>query len=373
MTTFVHAASRLKETFRGRRVFITGHTGFKGSWLAIWLKTLGADVLGYALEPPSEPNNFAATRLDGRMTDTRGDIRDFPLLSKVLGSFQPEFVFHLAAQPIVRRSYDDPRETYETNVMGTVNLCEAVRATASVRAFVNVTTDKCYENREWLWGYRENDALGGHDPYSSSKACSELVSQSYLRSFFASRSNLGAATARAGNVIGGGDWGADRLLPDCFRALSKGAPIVIRNPHAVRPWQFVLEPLYGYLLLASRLFEEPAEYSGAWNYGPAGEGCIPVRDVADRIIRHWESGRWDDGSGGAAGHKHEMTLLILNSDKARSLLGWRGVLNIDEAIEMTVNWYKTYYQVQGEDMYALCVKQIEDYMARLPRVRNHDA
>lgn len=362
---------KMKKTFRGKRVFITGHTGFKGSWLTIWLKELEADVLGYSLLPPSEPNNFTASRLSGKVKSVHGDIRDDTLLGRVLRDFQPEFVFHLAAQPIVRLSYERPRDTFETNVMGTVNLLEAVRTTPSVRAAVIVTTDKCYENREWTWGYRENDTLGGHDPYSSSKACTELVSQAYSRSYFTSRKDMGMATARAGNVIGGGDWGADRLLPDCFRAVSKGEKIIIRNPGAVRPWQFVLEPLHGYLLLAQRLRESPGKHAGAWNYGPSSESCIPVRDVVDRIIRYWGGGSWEASSKDPSDDKREMIYLKLNSDKAYSLLGWRGVLPIDAAIKMTVQWYKAFYQSSGIDMYAFCVEQIAQYSNILTGMINH--
>ena len=372
MASSIDVNSGLAKAFQGKRIFITGHTGFKGSWLSIWLKELGAEVLGYSLEPPSVPNNFDVTRLSGKVIHTQGDIRNYPYLIKFFKKFEPEIVFHLAAQPIVRHSYDNPRETYETNVMGTIHMFEAIREASSVRAFINVTTDKCYENKEWLWGYRENDALGGHDPYSSSKACAELVSQAYIKSFFALRNDTGIASVRAGNVIGGGDWGADRLLPDCFRALSQGNQIALRNPQAVRPWQFVLEPLYGYLVLAGKLCERPAEYTGAWNYGPGNDCCIPVREVVNKIIHYWGSGSWHAASRESNDHKQEMTLLKLNSDKAYSLLGWRGVLNIDTAIAMTTNWYKTFYQRSGADMYAFCVEQIAEYMQRIPGMRQYE-
>ena len=351
----------LENIFRGKRALITGHTGFKGSWLAIWLKELGAKVLGYSLEPPSNPNNFEAATLSNRLTHVHGDIRNFPYLGEVFAEFQPQFVFHLAAQPLVRRSYEDPQLTFETNVMGTVNILELVRKVPSVRVLVNITTDKCYENKEWIWGYRENDRLGGHDPYSSSKACAELVSQAYIRSFFSQREGIGVATVRAGNVIGGGDWGVDRLVPDCFRALSAGDVIVIRNPHAVRPWQFVLEPLYGYLLLAGKLFEDPAGYMGAWNFGPRAECCISVSEVVEEMIRFWGFGTWTQPAGDSDGSKHEMNVLKLNSDKACSLLGWRGALDIDTAIEMTAKWYKNFYQRNDADMYDYCVAQIAEY------------
>ena len=248
---------------RTKKLLITGHTGFKGSWLAIWLKELGADVVGYSLDPPSEPNNFEATRLREKITHIHGDIRDLDRLMETFKKYQPEFVFHLAAQPLVRLSYDEPKMTFDTNVGGTVNVFEAVRKTPSVKVLVNITSDKCYENKEWVWGYRENDPMGGHDPYSASKGCAELVFNAYLQSFFSQKSaahrqeHIGAASARAGNVIGGGDWGADRLVPDCIRALSRHQPIGIRSPHAVRPWQHVLEPLSGYLQLGALLSQDP--------------------------------------------------------------------------------------------------------------------
>jgi CDP-glucose 4,6-dehydratase len=361
----IDGQSGLAKTFRGKRIFITGHTGFKGSWLSIWLKELGAEVLGYSLEPPSVPSNFDVTGLSGKVIHTPGDIRNYPYLTKFFKAFKPEIVFHLAAQPIVRRSYDNPRETYETNVMGTIHMFEAIREASSVRAFINVTTDKCYENKEWLWGYRENDALGGNDPYSSSKACAELVSQAYIKSYFSLRSDTGIASVRAGNVIGGGDWGADRLLPDCFRALSAGNTILVRNPKAIRPWQFVLEPLYGYLLLASKLYEEPKEYMGAWNFGPRNECCVSVSEIVNKTINYWGSGNWAKPRGDLTINKHEMNLLKLNSDKAYSHLGWHGVLDIDSAVKMTVKWYKTFYQSPAIDMYDYCVAQIEEYMKKL--------
>ena len=358
----------LEKNFKGKRVLITGHTGFKGSWLAVWLKELGATVLGYSLEPPSNPNNFEAVNLSRRVTHVHGDIRGFPHFEEVFSEFQPEFVFHLAAQPLVRRSYEDPQLTFETNVMGTVNMLELVRKVSSVHAFVNITTDKCYENKEWVWGYRENDRLGGHDPYSSSKACAELASQAYIKSFFSQREGIGVATVRAGNVIGGGDWGVDRLLPDCFRALSSGDCILIRNPKAVRPWQFVLEPLYGYLLLANKLFEKPKDYMGAWNFGPGNECCVPVSEMVEKTISFWGSGNWKNPSGELNQNKHEMNVLKLNSDKAFSLLRWRGVLDIDTAIEMTVKWYKNFYQGTVTDMYDYCVTQIAEYTKIISRM-----
>lgn len=360
----------LRSFYDGKKVLVTGHTGFKGSWLSIWLKNLGADVLGYSLEPPSTPSNFEASRLSDKVTSVRGDIRDFPNLLKVFGEFQPEIVFHLAAQPLVLSSYQNPRETYEVNVMGTVNVCEAVRRIASIRSFVNITSDKCYENKEWLWGYRENDALGGHDPYSSSKACAELVTQSYMKSFFCSRQNIGVATARAGNVIGGGDWGAYRLMPDCIYALSEGKEVIIRNPASIRPWQFVLEPLYGYLLLAEKLFKNPDAYMGPWNFGPASRCSVSVSTLVEKIISCWGSGRWTVHHGIDTDKEHEMSFLTLNSNKAFSLLKWHGVLGIEEAVLMTVDWYKAFYQSNAADMFDYCLRQIEEYEDKILRGRS---
>ena len=292
------------DIYKNRKVLITGHTGFKGSWLAIWLKELGADVIGYALDPPSDPNNFDATKLQEKITHIHGDIRDLDHLLETFSKYQPEFVFHLAAQPIVRLSYDEPKLTFDTNVGGTVNVFEAVRKTPGVKVLVNITSDKCYENKEWVWGYRENDPMGGHDPYSASKGCSELVFSAYLKSFFSHKISdtnssdiaprLGAASARAGNVIGGGDWGKDRLVPDCIRALSAGQTIGIRSPRAIRPWQHVLEPLSGYLHLCAALWRDPRNYSGAWNFGPDDSSHLTVAAMTDRLIKYWGDGAWDD-------------------------------------------------------------------------------
>lgn len=312
------------EVYKNKRVLVTGHTGFKGSWLAIWLRELGAEVLGYALDPPTDTNNFQATRLAEKIININGDIRDFGKLLAVFNQFRPEFVFHLAAQPIVRFSYDEPKLTFDINVGGTVNVFEAVRKSRSVRALINITSDKCYENREWVWGYRENDPMGGYDPYSASKGCAELVFNAYLRSFFAReiRANtiLGAASARAGNVVGGGDWGKDRLVPDCIRALTKGEKIGIRNPSAVRPWQHVLEPLGAYLLLGAALWHDPQKYSGCWNFGPDHHSFLSTAALADRIIQYWGGGSWEDASDPNA--LHEANLLKLNCDKARAELQW---------------------------------------------------
>ncbi|HEY5497840.1 MAG TPA: CDP-glucose 4,6-dehydratase [Syntrophales bacterium] len=365
-----------ENTYKNKKILITGHTGFKGSWLAIWLRELGADVIGYALEPPSEPNNFEATKLQGKITHIHGDIRDLDRLMEIFKKYQPEFVFHLAAQPLVRLSYNEPKLTFDTNVGGTVNVFEAVRKTPSVKALVNITSDKCYENKEWVWGYRENDPMGGFDPYSASKGCAELVFSAYLKSFFSQKNSgdmipnsspltphfsiIGAASARAGNVIGGGDWGAARLVPDCIRALSCGQKIGIRSPHAVRPWQHVLEPLSGYLLLGAALWQDPQKYSGSWNFGPDDGSHLAVAEMADRLIKYWGDGSWNDLSDPHA--LHEANLLKLNCDKAHAELNWHSVLTIDECLQMTADWYKIFYSgSRKEDMYPFCVAQIRKY------------
>ena len=375
--------------YQNKTVLITGHTGFKGSWLAIWLKELGADVIGYSLDPPSEPNNFEATKLREKITHIHGDVLDLDRLMETFNKYQPEFVFHLAAQPIVRLSYEEPKLTFDTNVGGTVNVFEAIRKTPSVKVLVNITSDKCYENREWVWGYREDDALGGHDPYSASKGCAELVFSAYLKSFFSQKNSgdttrihggigghdaascppmprnspIGAASARAGNVIGGGDWGTDRLVPDCIRALSSRQLIGIRKPHAVRPWQHVLEPLGGYLLLGAALRQDPQKYSGAWNFGPDDGSHLTVAEMADRLIKYWGDGSWEDLSDPKA--VHEANLLKLNCDKAHADLNWHSVLTIDECLQMTAEWYKKYHmENQNADVYALCVEQLRNYMDR---------
>lgn len=358
------------EIYRNKKVLVTGHTGFKGSWLAIWLKELGADVIGYSLDPPGDPNNFQAARLEEKVTHVHGDILDSDYLMTTFQKYQPEFVFHLAAQPLVRLSYEEPKRTFDTNVGGTVNVFEAVRKTGSVKVLVNITSDKCYENREWIWGYRENDPMGGHDPYSASKGCAELVFGAYLKSFFSPNALkgrcIGAASVRAGNVIGGGDWGKDRLVPDCIRALSNGRAIEIRNPRAVRPWQHVLEPLGGYLKLGAALLRDPEEYSGAWNFGPDDASHLTVAEMADRLIQYWGGGSWKDLSDPHA--LHEATLLKLNCDKAHARLHWYGVFRIDKCLQMTASWYKSFYAGgHTKDMYPLCVEQIRKYEDRIKR------
>ena len=349
--------------FEGKTVLVTGHTGFKGSWLCIWLKVFGAHIVGYALEPYTEKDNFVVTGLQNQIAHITGDVRDYQKLKKVFEKYQPEIVFHLAAQPIVRESYVTPKETYDINVGGTVNMLECCRLTGSVRVIINVTSDKCYENKEWIWGYRENDAMGGYDPYSSSKGCSELITAAYRKSFFnpndykAHRKSL--ASTRAGNVIGGGDWQKDRIIPDCIRALESNKPAEIRNPKATRPWQHVLEPLNGYLLLASRMYIEPQNFCSAWNFGPNFSSIISVGKVADKIVAQWESGDWINLSTENA--PHEAKLLSLDISKANSYLKWFPVWNIDKTIEKTVEWYKEY---KRKDPYRICLDQIEEFQAK---------
>ena len=343
---------------RGRRVLVTGHTGFKGSWLSLWLDRLGAHVYGLALDPPTTPAMYDACRLDAVVDSTIADVRDLSAVRRVLDCAQPEVVFHLAAQPIVRVSYDEPVATYETNVMGTINVLEAVRATSSVRAVVVVTSDKCYENREWNRSYHEGDPLGGHDPYSSSKACTEIAASAWARSFFGKRPGGPAlATARAGNVIGGGDWGVDRLVPDAARALQAGLDLEVRNPTSVRPWQHVLEPLHGYLTLAEWLVDAEPGFEGAWNFGPEEASMLPVCDLADRFVGLWGSGGWVDVSGGEV--LHEAKLLKLDSAKARAQLGWSPRLSLDDSLALTADWYRRFYD--GEDVHALTLEQIDTY------------
>ena len=340
--------------WQGRRVFVTGHTGFKGSWLALWLQSVGAQVHGYALAPPTEPNLFDAIDLRaGLAGHTIGDVRDAGALQRALASAAPEIVFHLAAQPLVRRSYADPVETYAVNVLGTVHLLEAVRACPAVRAVVNVTTDKCYANQEWAWGYRESEALGGRDPYASSKACAELVTAAYRDSYLAP-SGVAVATARAGNVIGGGDWAVDRLLPDFFRALDQGQPLEVRHPDAIRPWQHVLEPLAGYLRLAERLAAPGQAASSAWNFGPADDDARPVRWVLDHLTARLPQARWQAVGGPQV---HEAHHLKLDSSKARTGLGWAPVWALPSALDRTIEWHQAWRE--GQDMRRLCIAQIE--------------
>jgi len=337
---------RPDEFYRGRRVLVTGHTGFKGSWLALWLSRLGAEVTGFALPPAAEPSHFTLLGLDRKIRHREGDVRDAAALLAVFAEAAPEVVFHLAAQALVRPSYADPAGTFAVNVGGTVNVLEAIRTTPGVRAAVIVTSDKCYENREWVWGYREDDPLGGHDPYSASKGAAEIVCGAYRRSYFGAGGqgpHLGFATARAGNVLGGGDWAQDRLIPDCVRALTAGRAVVIRNPESTRPWQHVLDPLGGYLLLAARLAEEPERFSGPWNFGPADGEALTVRELAARFVGRWPGGGLRDARA-SRGAPHEAHALALSTDKARKVLGWRPVLAAGEAVEWTAAWYHAWHE-----------------------------
>jgi CDP-glucose 4,6-dehydratase len=355
--------------FHGTPVLVTGHTGFKGSWLSIWLQELGAEVVGYSVDVPTVPSNFEASHLGQRVVDVRGDVRDLGALRRVIGEHEPRVVFHLAAQPIVRLSYAEPKETFDVNVGGTVNVLEAVRRTDSVEAVVCVTSDKCYENREWLWGYREIDRLGGHDPYSASKAMAELAIASYRRSFFPvetySEHSTALASARAGNVVGGGDWTQDRLVVDCMRALMDGQPIPVRNPHSVRPWQLVLEPLSGYLWLAAKLVQEGGRFAEAWNFAPSEHVAVSVGDMVQKLIELWGAGEWEDLSAGQTQALHETSLLRLNWEKAANRLGWRPIYDWHEAVAETVSWFKTYNERGANmDMYDACVGQIARYVDR---------
>lgn len=325
-----------------KRVFVTGHTGFKGSWLCEWLLSLGATVRGFALAPQTRPSLFDVISLHERIDHVVGDVRDTKSLTSALTSFNPHVVFHLAAQPLVRRSYREPLLTYETNVMGTANILDACRQLSSLRAVVSVTTDKCYENREWVWGYRETDALGGPDPYSASKAGAELVTTSYWKSFFRER-GVGVASARAGNVLGGGDWSEDRLVPDAVRAFAASVTVDVRNPKSVRPWQHVVDPLTGYLLLAERADANPELFSGPWNFGPDADSIVSVGDVVSTLAALWGKGaHWRDTSAGAVG-PHEATLLSLDVSKARARLDWRPTMDLSRCLAATTTWYRAYY------------------------------
>ena len=344
------------EFWCGKRVFLTGHTGFKGGWLALWLQSMGAEVHGYALNPPTETNLFTVSEVEkGMASSVIADIRDPGMLRQAMQTAHPEIIFHLAAQPLVRHSYAEPVETYSTNVMGTVNLLEAVRATPWVKAVVNVTTDKCYENREWEWGYRENEAMGGYDPYSSSKACAELVTAAYRRSFLES-AGIALASARAGNVIGGGDWAEDRLIPDFMRAMDSGEMLKIRSPGSARPWQHVLEPLSGYLMLAERLYVHGAEFAESWNFGPSDDDARPVSWIVERLAEMRKDVHWQCDE---SQQPHEANYLKLDSSKARSRLHWLPHWRLHEALQKTLDWHQAWRR--REDMHAVTLGQIDQY------------
>lgn len=344
--------------WQGRRVFVTGHTGFKGGWLSLWLAEMGAEVHGYALPAPTNPSFYAATGLSRRLAaETIADLRAVDQLASAIATARPEVVFHLAAQPLVRHSYDVPLETFEVNVIGTANVFEMARRVGCVRAIVAITTDKCYENRNWVWPYRENDQLGGYDPYSSSKACAELVAASYRRSFF-DDSGIGLATARAGNVIGGGDWAIDRLLPDFLRALDAGEPLLIRSPSATRPWQHVLEPLAGYLTLAEKLHAEGGAFAEAWNFGPAEADARTVQWIVELLCNQVEGASWRQVG---APHPHEAATLRLDSSKAAARIGWRPCWSLETALGRTLQWHQAWRQ--GYDMIEVSLGQILEYEA----------
>jgi len=352
----------LKNAYRDKTVLVTGHTGFKGGWLSLWLKELGSEVVGYSLEPPTQPNLYNALDLQKQVTHITGDIRNQTNLQKAFQEHQPEIVFHLAAQPIVLESYKDPQLTYETNVMGTVNVLEATRKTKSVKTCVVITSDKCYENKEWVYGYRETDPMGGYDPYSSSKGCAELVVASYRKSFFEScqDSSASLSSVRAGNVIGGGDWANDRIIPDTVKALAANIPITIRNPHATRPWQYVLEPLGGYLQLGALMNKNGAEYAGAWNFGPKDSNIVTVEKLVKGAIKCWGKGSYKIDQPKAC--PHEAQLLKLDTSKAQLLLKWKPIYDINQTIEKTINWYKQFYEKAApEELCKLSIKEIREY------------
>lgn len=349
------------EFWRGKKVFLTGHTGFKGGWLSLWLQQIGAEVTGYALQPPTDPSLFEVANVAQGMTSIIGDIRDVEALSKAMRNAAPDIVIHMAAQPLVRYSYVNPVETYSTNVMGTVHLLEAVRQTPSVRAVVNVTSDKCYDNKEWVWGYRENEAMGGFDPYSNSKGCAELVTSAYRNSFFNpekyAEHRVALASGRAGNVIGGGDWADDRLIPDILRAISENRPVIIRSPHAIRPWQHVLEPLSGYLLLAEKLYTQGVTYAEGWNFGPADEDAKPVQWIVEQLTQQWGEGASWQLDGGE--HPHEAHYLKLDCSKAKMRLDWQPRWHLGHTLGMIVSWQQAWLAKQ--DMRSFTLKQIEQY------------
>lgn len=342
--------------WRGKRVLVTGHTGFKGSWLSLWLQSMGAEVSGLALAPPTQPSLFVEAAVANGMQSIKGDIRDLDVVTAAMAQVRPEIVLHLAAQPLVRRSYVDPIETYGTNVMGSLHVFEAARKVGTVRAIVNVTTDKCYQNREWLWGYREDEPMGGFDPYSSSKGCSELLTSAYRQSFFNGQ-GIALASARAGNVIGGGDWAEDRLVPDILRAFERGEPVVVRNPGAIRPWQHVLEPLSGYLALAERLYDEGQAWAEAWNFGPEDRDALPVEWILNHMVAAWGGdARWTLDAGQ---HPHEATYLKLDISKVRARLGWSPRWSLPAALEQIVAWHRAW--MAGSDMRDHCLAEIARY------------
>ena len=344
--------------WKGKRVFVTGHTGFKGSWLSLWLQLMGAEVKGFSLTPPTQPALFDVAKVGDNMQTEIGDIRNLQQLSQSIHAFNPDVLLHLAAQPLVRLSYKEPVDTYSTNVMGTVNVLEAARHTPNLKSVVIITTDKCYENHEWEWGYRENEPMGGHDPYSNSKGCAELVVSAYRRSFFYTNDTTAVASARAGNVIGGGDWADDRLIPDILRAFEKQQPVIIRNPLSTRPWQHVLEPLSGYLVLAERLYNEGNAFAEGWNFGPKDDDCQSVQWILEKMVQFWGEGahyKWDKSE-----QPHEANFLKLDCSKAATRLKWHPQWRLADTLEKIVHWHRSW--LQGADMQTRCLYEIKGYM-----------
>lgn len=348
----------MSSIYQNKRVLVTGDTGFKGSWLSLFLKFLGAEVTGYALPPEHQNDHYVALQLSDHINHVDGDIRDIDKLKLTIDSCQPEFIFHLAAQSLVGRSYKEPKQTFDTNIAGSVNVLEVARSCESLKVLIYVTSDKCYSNKGWVWGYRENDELGGRDPYSASKAAAEIVFWSYLDSFFNSGSNLGAASVRAGNVIGGGDWSEDRLIPDSMRAVLSNRALELRNPAATRPWQHVLEPLFAYLLLGAFLYKEPARYSGSWNFGPQSGSSRSVWEVASAFMKQW--GRPDMIVADGERKYREETVLHLNSEKAFYMLDWEQAWDFDRTLRETADWYRRYDS--GESAYEISTEQIKNYL-----------
>ena len=347
--------------WRGKRIFLTGHTGFKGSWLSLWLQSMGAQVHGLALEPPTSPNLFTVAQVAaGMASHTIGDIRNLAAVQQAMQAARPEIVIHMAAQPLVRLSYAEPVESYATNVMGTVHVLESVRHTPGIKAIVVITTDKCYENKEWAWGYRENEPMGGFDPYSNSKGCAELVTSAYRNSFLQS-GGIAVASARAGNVIGGGDWAADRLVPDILRAFEQNRPVIIRNPNATRPWQHVLEPLSGYLTLAEQLYTEGQAFAEGWNFGPQDDDAKPVQWIVEHMVNNWGKGaRWQQDAGT---HPHEANYLKLDISKAKARLGWHPRWSLALALKKITSWHHAYLKLANMHEYTL--EQIQNYIEHI--------
>jgi len=349
------------EFWKGQRVFLTGHTGFKGGWAALWLQQMGAVVKGFSLPPPTTPSLFEQAKVAEGMESEFGDIRDLAAITNSMVAFNPDILIHMAAQPLVRLSYREPVETYATNVMGTIHVFEAARKCPNLKAIVNITTDKCYENREWEWGYRENEPMGGHDPYSNSKGCAELVTSAYRKSFFNTPGTPALASVRAGNVIGGGDWADDRLIPDILKAFENQQPVVIRNPHATRPWQHVLEPLSGYFMLAEKLYNsDDKSFADGWNFGPIEDDAKPVQWIVERMVNHWGNGASWQLDGGQ--HPHEANYLKLDISKVKKHLGWYPCWALNTALEKIIYWHKAW--LEGENTKQVCLQQIQEYSQR---------